>query len=419
MSRIGDLIKELAPMGVQFKTLGDVGEIFRGKRFTKADYVDEGGVGCIHYGEIYTDYGTAAAKTVARVRPDLAPSLRFARKGDVVLTDVGETVEDVGKAVAWLGDEDVAIHDHCYVIRSSVNPVYLSYYMQTAAFRSDKNRYVARTKVKTLLLDGLKRIVIPVPPVEVQREIVRVLDLFSGLEADLATQLGAEQEARRHQYQQHRRTILEGRTDGAQDVRLGDIADILVGFPFKSSDFTDDQTETSLVRGDNIGQGFFNDRKIKRWRRAAGDSLETYELRAGDIVLAMDRPWISAGLKWARITEEVLPALLVQRVARLRSDANVLDQRFLGCTISSPAFTAYVLQSQTGNTVPHISGAQIKAFQFSLPALPEQIRMAAALEDLDALTGNLMIDLTTERNARRKQYEYYRDRLLTFKELAA
>jgi type I restriction enzyme S subunit len=419
MSRIDDLIKELAPKGVQFKALGDVGEIYRGKRFTKADYVDEGGVGCIHYGEIYTDYGTTAAKTVARLRPDLAPSLRFARKGDVVLTDVGETVEDVGKAVAWLGDEDVAIHDHCYVIRSSVNPVYLSYYMQAAAFRADKDRYIARTKVKTLLLDGLKRIVIPVPPVEVQREIVRVLDLYSGLTADLATQLDAELEARRHQYRYLRRTIVEERNDGVQDVRLGDVVDILVGFPFKSSEFTGDLAETALLRGDNIGQGFLKDRDFKRWRRVPGDSLEAYELRVGDIVLAMDRPWIPAGLKWARIAEDTLPVLLVQRVARLRSDAKVLDQRFLSCIISSPAFTAYVLQNQTGNTVPHISGGQIEAFRFSLPTLPEQIQMAAALEDLDALTGNLMIDLSAELNARRKQYEYYRDRLLSFEELVA
>ena len=108
--------------GVKRVPIGELGEIFRGKRFTKADYVTEGGVACIHYGEIYTDYGTAATHTVSRVRADLAHSLRFAHKGDVVLTDVGETVEDVGKAVAWLGDEDAAIHDHCYVIRSSVNP---------------------------------------------------------------------------------------------------------------------------------------------------------------------------------------------------------------------------------------------------------------------------------------------------------
>lgn len=188
--------------------IGGLGEIFRGKRFTKADYVPQGGAACIHYGEIYTDYGTAATHTVSRVRAELARSLRFAHKGDVVLTDVGETVEDVGKAVAWLGNEDAAIHDHCYVIRSSVNPVYLSYYMQTAAFRADKDRYIARTKVKTLLLDGLKRIVVPVPSQDEQERIVSVLDKLKAPIADLSVALHAEINARRKQYEYYRDHLL-------------------------------------------------------------------------------------------------------------------------------------------------------------------------------------------------------------------
>lgn len=194
--------------GVRRVPMGELGEIFRGKRFTKADYIDKGGVGCIHYGEIYTDYGTVATKTVSRVRPDLAPSLRFARTGDVVLTDVGETVEDVGKAVAWLGDENVAIHDHCYVFRAPMNPVYVSHYMQTTAFRADKDKHIARTKVKTLLPDGLRRIAIPVPPSEEQDRIVSILDKFDALVTDLSGNLTAELAARRKQYEYYHGRLL-------------------------------------------------------------------------------------------------------------------------------------------------------------------------------------------------------------------
>lgn len=105
---------------VEWKTLGELGEFIRGKRFTKADYV-ENGVSVIHYGEIYTRYGVAATCALSQVRSDMAESLRYAEHGDVVITDVGETVEDVGKAVAWLGSEKVAIHDHCYAFRHSMN----------------------------------------------------------------------------------------------------------------------------------------------------------------------------------------------------------------------------------------------------------------------------------------------------------
>lgn len=188
--------------------MGELGTIFRGKRFTKADYVKAGGIGVIHYGEIYTQYGTEATQTASRVREDLRNGLRFASKGDVVLTDVGETVEDVGKAVAWMGDEDVAIHDHCYVIRSEVNPVYLSHYMQTSMFRAEKDRYVARTKVKTLLLDGLKRITVPVPGASEQERIVCILDKFDALVNDLSSGLPAELNARRKQYEYYRDRLL-------------------------------------------------------------------------------------------------------------------------------------------------------------------------------------------------------------------
>lgn len=143
MSSVDDLIRRLCANGVEYRALGDAGEVFRGRRFTKTDYVDEG-LAAIHYGELYTHYGTSASQVITRVRADLGPSLRFAEPGDVVIAEVGETLEDVGKAVAWLGDEKVAIHDGCYGFRSELDPTFVSYYLQTAAFHAGKNRHVAR-----------------------------------------------------------------------------------------------------------------------------------------------------------------------------------------------------------------------------------------------------------------------------------
>lgn len=189
--------------------MGELGGIPRGKRFIKADYVEVGGVGNIHYGEIYTDYGTKATATVSRVSAELlASTLRFARKGDVALTDVGETVEEVGKAVAWLGDEDVAVHDHCYIVRSPVNPECLSYDMQTAAYLAAKDKHIARTKAKVLLPDGLKQIPVPVPPPDEQARIVSILDKLDGLVNDLSAGLPAKLRARRQQPEYYRNKLL-------------------------------------------------------------------------------------------------------------------------------------------------------------------------------------------------------------------
>lgn len=138
----------------------------------------------------------------------MAASLRYAKPGDVVVTDVGETVEDVGKAVAWVGSEDVAIHDHCYAFRHSMNPKFVSYCMQTSSFIAEKAKYVARTKVNTLLIGGFSKIRIPVPSLEEQERIVAILDKFDALVNDIAIGLPAEIAARRQQYAYYRDRLL-------------------------------------------------------------------------------------------------------------------------------------------------------------------------------------------------------------------
>lgn len=185
------------------------------------------------------------------------------------------------------------------------------------------------------------------------------------------------------------------------NVRLGDIADIEIGFAFKSSGFSPDETGIRLLRGENIGQGVTRWDRTERWP-ASNTVSGRYELRDGDIVLAMDRPWIEAGLKFARIREHDLPAYLVQRVARLRAKEGI-DQGYLACVVASKEFTEHVLAVQTGTSIPHISGRQILDYSLNSHPLAEQQSIAqvmGALDDkivantklastVDALTTNL------------------------------
>jgi len=200
---------------VEWRTLGELGQFIRGKRFTKADYVDADGVPVIHYGEIYTRYGVFTNHSLSQVRFDMASGLRYAEPGDVILTDVGETVEDVGKAVAWLGDAKVAIHDHCYAFRHSINPKFVSYCMQTAWFIAEKAKYVARTKVNTLLINGFSNVSIPVPfpsnpekSLAEQARIVAILDKFNTLTTSIRDGLPREIELRQKQYEYYRDLLL-------------------------------------------------------------------------------------------------------------------------------------------------------------------------------------------------------------------
>jgi len=192
---------------VEWKPLGEIGDFIRGKRFTKADYVDEG-IDVIHYGEIYTEYGVSATHARSQVRAEMAASLRYAEPNDVVITDVGETVEDVGKAVAWLGNDKVAIHDHCYAFRHSMNPKFVAYCMQTTYFIADKAKYVVRAKVKTLLINGFSKVCIPVPPPEEQDRIVAILDKFDTLTSSISEGLPREIKLRKQQYEYYRDLLL-------------------------------------------------------------------------------------------------------------------------------------------------------------------------------------------------------------------
>jgi len=167
-----------------------------------------------------------------------------------------------------------------------------------------------------------------------------------------------------------------------EPTSLADHVELSTGFPFKSVSYSQNENDVRLVRGDNVVQGALRWDNAARWPISLLKSTSEYELKPGDVVLAMDRPWIEAGLKYARIGAADTPSLLVQRVSRLRAKSQ-LDQGFLFYLIGSQGFTDHVLAIQTGTAVPHISGKQILSFEFPLLDLPEQRAIAAVLGSLD------------------------------------
>ena len=101
-------------------------------------------------------------------------------------------------------------------------------------------------------------------------------------------------------------------------VSLGNHIDLLTGYPFKSKDYTNNPNDIRLISGYNIMQSYLRWDITNRWPVSKSDGLEEYRLQVDDVVLAMDRPWVNAGLKYAWMKQEDLPCLLVQRTARLR-----------------------------------------------------------------------------------------------------
>ncbi len=158
--------------------IGDFCEIIRGKRFVRADMVEEG-VPCIHYGDIYTHYGLYATKAKGCVSPDLAKKLRFAHKNDVIVVAAGENRLDIGVGVAWLGDEPAVVHDACFILKHSQNPMFLSFYFRSAEYHQYLKDEVNEGKICSFLTKPLAEARISLPPLLEQEQIVKRLIIVS------------------------------------------------------------------------------------------------------------------------------------------------------------------------------------------------------------------------------------------------
>jgi type I restriction enzyme S subunit len=156
------------------------------------------------------------------------------------------------------------------------------------------------------------------------------------------------------------------------------ICDITPGNAFATEDFLHGGGPVRLLRGINVGVGRVDWSETVYTSTKTADSVPSFRLEAGDIVLGMDRPWISGGLRVARIGPQDLPASLVQRVARLRP-RDGLDPDYLYLALQSRRFFSTFEPAMTGVSVPHVSGGQIGDFRVPLPDAETQKAVVAAL----------------------------------------
>lgn len=196
-------------------------------------------------------------------------------------------------------------------------------------------------------------------------------------------------------------------------TQLGDVTEMLVGFAFKSAGFLDaDSDGVRLLRGDNVQQGYIRwGDKTKKWPTAECDELERYQLAENDVILAMDRPIVGDGLKMAWIKPEDLPALLVQRVCRLRGKPGLALTSFIRYVLAAPEFSAHIHRITTGANIPHISGKDIAAYEFNLPDLADQARIVDCLSVYDDLIATNQRRIALLEDAARRLYREWFVRL--------
>lgn len=157
-------------------------------------------------------------------------------------------------------------------------------------------------------------------------------------------------------------------------------AAVLAGYAFAANAFSQNSDNWRLLRGINLSaSGIRWNEDTVYWDRSPDDGLSPWELRVGDVVLGMDRPWIGDGLRVAEITEDDLPCMLLQRVAAVRADCPSAQRFILHC-LRHEAFFHHCAPEMTGVSVPHISGGQIEEFRMPVPPAEEMDAIAAHID---------------------------------------
>lgn len=393
MIELSYLEKLLDGAEVEWKTLDDIGQFLRGKRFVKSDLISEG-VPCIHYGEMYTHYGVSAEETRSFLDEGVAEKLRVANHGDVIIVAAGETIEDIGNGTAWLGKNDVVFHDACFSFKSELNSKYVSYFLRTNLFKEQIKRSISSGKISSINAKGLGRAEIPIPcpdnqekSLAIQSEIVRILDTFTALTAELTAELSM----RKKQYNYYRDQLLSFDDGGAEWKTLGELAENLDS---KRKPITSGLREAGKIPYygasgivDYVKDYIFD-----------GDFLLVSE--DGANLLARNTPiaFSISGKTW------------VNNHAHVLKFDTYAARRYVEYYLNSIDLTTYI----SGAAQPKLNKKNLESIRIPNPPPEEKERIVSILDKFDALTNSITEGLPREIELRQKQYEYYRDMLFSF-----
>ncbi|MCR5046006.1 MAG: restriction endonuclease subunit S [Treponema sp.] len=368
MSKLDELIKELCPSVVEYRKLGEIADIKRGERITKTDLVEDGLFPVV-------SGGTAPMGLINKKN-------RYANT--ITISSYGAAgFVDFQKKDFWANDVCLSVFPQKTVVNK---------YLYYALKNQQTYIYANTTKaipdhIPTKFLENLE---IPVPPLQVQNEIVRILDKFTSLEAELE----AELEARRKQYEYYRDSLLTFGDDAMPDGRqvewktLGEIA-------------------KSVSSGKNKKKDSFGDFIVYG---STGPIAKTDKYIYNKEQILIARVGANAGFVYkANGKYDVSDNTIIVDLL------DTYNLQYIFYSLKNMNLHKYA----KGGGQPLVTAGELKNIKIPLPPLEEQERIVAILDRFESLCNDITSGLPAEIDARRKQYEYYRDKLLTFKKKGA
>lgn len=415
MSNLEELIERLCPDGVEYKCLGDIGRISMCKRVLKSQTNSVSGVPFYKIGT----FGKEADSYISEeLFLDYKSRYPYPKKGDVLISASGT----IGRTVIF--DGKPSYFQDSNIIWVANNEEFLTNKFLYYIYQTNPWKVADGGTIQRLYNSDLEKIQLPVPPLEVQREIVRILDNFAIATTEIQQKLQEELAARQKQYEYYRdflltfksneSTILNERTNelelsGAiRWMKLGDICDVRDG--------THDSPKQTLngkylITSKNIKNGTID---YAGSYFISNEDFDKINLRSkveiNDILFTMIGTIGEIGL----VKNE--PDYAIKNVGLIKTN-NELLSRFLKHYLKAKQVKKYIDNNKSQGSQSFLALGKLRNIPIPILKTQRIETIVDILDRFDALCNDITSGLPAEIEARQKQYEYYRDKLLTFKEL--
>lgn len=391
MSKINDLIKELCPNGVKKYTIKDICLVTRGRVISKMELQENIG-----------EYPVYSSQTLNNGVFGKINTYDF--EGQYVQW----TTDGANAGSIFYRNGKFSVTNVCGLLKvkdeyfNAINTNYLSY-----ALTMESKKYVNyATSNPKLMSNVMERITVLIPPIEIQEEIVKILDKFGKLEAELEAELETELEARKSQYEFWRGKLLNM---DYQKIKLLNLCDKVNNINWKNDNNNYKYIDLSSVNRENNQVV-----ETSNISKENAPSRARQIVKVKDILFGTTRPMLK---RITLISQEYDNQICSTGYCVLRPNREKVVPEWLYFNLQTEDFYKYVENFQQGASYPSISDNAVKNYEISLPPIDVQIKVINVLTKLDKLTNDISEGLPTEIELRRKQYEYYRNKLLNFEEL--
>ena len=419
MSKLAKLIMDLCPDGVEHRKLSELGYFYGGLAGKSKEDFEDGNAKFITYKNVYAN-PSLNLEIQETVRVGKNEKQNVIEYGDVLFTGSSETPDECGMSSILTQQINSTLYLNSFCFGFRLNdptifiPDFLKHLLRSEELRNQISRTASGVTRFNVSKKKMEQVAIPLPPLPVQREIVRILDNFTELTAEITAELTAELTARKKQYEFYRDQLLafgdevEWKVLGALFplIRNGFVGTVT---PF----FTNNENGVRYLQGTNIHNGIISDNEHYYVTKEFHHKHIRTQLEADDIVMVQSGHVGESAVVGEKYKGANCHALIVM------SNGGKCNSRFINYYFLSTEGKNKLNRITTGGTVKHILASKMKQFSIPVASLEEQACIVSILDRFDTLCNDITTGLAAEIEARKKQYEYYRDKLLTFPEAKA